>query len=178
MKSGSGEDEVYEVSLWYYEKMKFILEHVTARSSIDSIKENDVEQSQQQNEENVTYELDQSTFIQFIDSNVSEDADIDVQSPNISQAMTPTNSNKQKNKKKKLNEEIVLESANNTLQQIAKAIENQNNAPLNNVNHRDDLQTFGDFVVSKLRQIRNPALVNDAQQNIITMLFAAIKNDN
>ncbi|KAK4887396.1 hypothetical protein RN001_003667 [Aquatica leii] len=63
LKSGSGEDQIYESSLWNYDCMNFILEHVSARSSIDSIKitpANIIDEPQTQDDDGrVTYELDE-----------------------------------------------------------------------------------------------------------------------
>ncbi|KAB0803760.1 hypothetical protein PPYR_00730 [Photinus pyralis] len=35
-RSGAGGDTVYVPTLWYYEKMRFVLEHHAARKSVDS----------------------------------------------------------------------------------------------------------------------------------------------
>lgn len=80
------------------------------------------------------------------------------------------------NKRKRNEEESLLKAASNAMNNIVTALEvkKQN---VTKEKETDDIQIFGDFVVSRLRRINSEDVRNEVEEKITNLLFQAYRND-
>lgn len=80
------------------------------------------------------------------------------------------------NKRKRNEEESLLKAASNAMNNIVTALEvkKQN---VTKEKEADDIQIFGDFVVSRLRRINSEDVRNEVEEKITNLLFQAYRND-
>ncbi|XP_044744758.1 uncharacterized protein LOC123306703 [Coccinella septempunctata] len=159
MKSGAGQDEIYIPSLWYFNSMKFIIDHVDVRPSFDSSQFLEIEAAPQEAEE-CSNELEQC-FVAESGFLISEESELPLESP-------------RPKRKKKLDDDSnsLLKEASAALSTISKTI---SEAPTNKNKETDAEEAFGKYVVSKMRQISDPQVKSDVEERIINLLFEGIR---
>ncbi|CAH1107762.1 unnamed protein product [Psylliodes chrysocephalus] len=182
--SGSGTDELYEPTLWYYRAMLFVLDHTVPRKALDSLSEDIFDELRDENvsqtytvmndgelfEEEI--ELEQGENIENIRPNISSSDSERPQSSStiLSNAqVTPTFQNNEtsgprRGKKRNIDEEsrYLMETAN-AMKNISSYIGQEKEKK---EEEKDESEIFGNFVASKMRQISDESIKLETEQKI------------
>ncbi|KAF5282700.1 hypothetical protein FQA39_LY17507 [Lamprigera yunnana] len=168
-------DEIYIPTLWYFDKLRFVLEQCIRREAVDTICDtindksscaverepvtgfNDSPYSLQE-DESFTYKVENVNTLQFVESNEENSNGEGVPLKTVP-------------KRRKMDRTNVLEDAGKAIKLVGEALQQ---CTQNKKISRDEVDIFGDFVSSQLRKI-HPALKDDVEQEISMVLFNNIK---
>ncbi|KAK4882246.1 hypothetical protein RN001_005565 [Aquatica leii] len=171
--SGAGDDDIYIPTLWYFDKLRFVLEHCIQREAIDTIngksscaveREPEIDFNNSpyslQEDESYTYEVENVNTLQFVESS-------EVNAENSNGEGVPSRTPK----RRKMNKTNVLEDAGKAIKLVGEALQQRTQ---NKKVSRGEVDIFRDFVASQLRKI-HPELKDDVEQEIAMVLFNNIK---
>ncbi|KAF5294712.1 hypothetical protein FQA39_LY00196 [Lamprigera yunnana] len=152
IRSGVGDDDIYIPTLWYFDELRFVLEHCIQREAVDTICDtindksscaverepvtdfNDSPYSLQE-DESFTYELENVNTLQFVESN-------EVSTENSNGEGVPL---KTVPKRRKMDRTNVFEDAGKAIKLVVEALQQRTQ---NKKISRDGVDIFGDFVSS------------------------------
>ncbi|KAF2896696.1 hypothetical protein ILUMI_09477 [Ignelater luminosus] len=185
--TGTGEDDVYIPTLWYFDKLQFLLDHSVPRRTEDSI-DAVIFQATDEMEENRPMETSQvydevNDVIYDFTSSVNEgEVQVDVTNkapiitPGTSKSSTPASSQSgtpganQLEKKSKVAETQVFEEATTVLESLVKSLE----TPSQTTAMKSSEDVFGELVATKLKVIENAKIKNKLEAQILDMTYKAI----
>ncbi|XP_031331689.1 uncharacterized protein LOC116162167 isoform X2 [Photinus pyralis] len=180
MKSGSGTDQVYIPTIWYYDLMLFVLEHSIAKTAIyDSIpKPLSPSLSSDSNIESLEFtDISQLEVVyeDEPDDSQTEEEPVNGGASNVHVIeQTPQTSRPQSQlKRKKGNEIDYLADASRAINEIANAVARKK--PDVSTIKADRIDVFLKYIEPKLRRIKNDDLLDKIESDIVHIISKNFK---
>ncbi|KAB0804427.1 hypothetical protein PPYR_01397 [Photinus pyralis] len=189
-RSGAGDEDgdgIYKPTIWYFNRMFFLLEHVEVRQAVDSlIAEDDTPQVGDEeivtSEYYVTEDGSLNDITNTLDTGSSQVRDSQLNSPNLSRPISPvkdvdgaTPSKRlqfQKKRKRETIEDNVMREASSALASISSTMQQSF------VQNVDEDEALAQFIVSKLKRITDTSIRLQTEEKIVHTLFDALKKCN
>ncbi|KAF5271422.1 hypothetical protein FQR65_LT17618 [Abscondita terminalis] len=176
LKSGSGTDYVYKPSLWYFDRMSFLNEHVAARPSTSSFSMENMSPSSSItsgdiiicDEEGVELDCNEEAILS---DDVSIVSDHNYQKSNA--CVQPSRPSKRQKMSSNL-ENSVLENASTALKAISQQI---NSGDKSNETQKTDITLFGELVAARLQNIKNKKNQLRVQFEIDQIIYKYLLDD-
>ncbi|KAF5282485.1 hypothetical protein FQR65_LT14294 [Abscondita terminalis] len=189
IRSGAGDDDIYIPTIWYYEKMHFLLEHCVVRASTDTIPQTsgagssgsegilDVDSQQNNMEDDYNTQTDDSPLEMELPASTSSASEVPLITVQHELGnSTPSQSSSQTgNRKKRLNSDRAIEDATDAIKTMSGILKDKRSK--SQTTPRNGFDIFGEYVASKLKQMR-PEIAEEVEEKIILLLFQGMKKSN
>ncbi|KAB0804435.1 hypothetical protein PPYR_01405 [Photinus pyralis] len=168
-RSGAGDEDgdgIYKPTIWYFNRMFFLLEHVEVRQAVDSLIAED-DTPQVGDEEIVTseYYVTEDGSLNDITNTLDTGSNVDGATPSKRLQF-------QKKRKRETIEDNVMREASSALASISSTMQQSF------VQNVDEDEALAQFIVSKLKRITDTSIRLQTEEKIVHTLFDALKKCN
>jgi hypothetical protein len=174
-RSGMGTEDLYEPSVWWYEKLQFLLPHIRARKSTSSLSSQDIDCSS--NSQDYTQDLPFDAYDRQLcvaEDHSESSCTIEDTTPSTSHMVEdgPRRAKQRRlDQQSKTAEDPVLGKAVAALDVLGQRINQTSTVAA----VKTDVQVYAEYVANELRDIGDQELLNDAKHGINTILYQTKK---
>jgi hypothetical protein len=167
----ASEHSGYEPSVWWYEKLQFLLPHIRARKSTSSLSSQDIECSS--NSQEYTQDLTSDAYDRQLcvaEDHSESSCTMEDTTPSTSHMVEdrPRRAKQRRlDQQSKTSEDPVLGNAVAALDVLGQRINQTSTVSA----VKTDVQVYAEYVANELRDIGDQELLNDAKHGINTILF-------